>query len=490
MSCSICHHPHRRAIDLALLSGSRTLRSLEQQYGSSRTSFWRHKNHLEDRLFQARERFQRSQAQVSLLKLNGFLDQVEQAVQAAAADGQIDRVFKGSYIGSRILCQINKLEAPLDLETFYRLLSSPEFVSRNTLLPAAPDFITELHQALVDKAMFPCPEPPPEISAAEEDNNDDDSVDAPEEIDDDADGDDSDEAEDISTDSFLKTRNPKLETQQAQLEALRLLQKHFPDLELPPAVSATKPGHQRDKSVTKARQTRRVTENISEKQEDILSEKKLVTPPSVGRESGAPPAISAGPLAILDSDPPPASANPIPDPCFSETANQKPKTENRLSEFEAGHDHAAAGVAAEVAAYLAEIYPKNKRHKSTTKAPQTSPATEAICENQEDILSEKNLVTPPSLPRANAVPPATSAGDAPAPDDSLVVPDPEPAAPQAEPAPAAPDLALLFSNSADDLFEITHGYKRHNPPKHIPYRHRDEDFRSTSIFGDPRKIFG
>ena len=51
MSCSICNHPHRRDIDLALLSGSRTLRSLEQQYGPSRSSFCRHKNHLEDRLF-------------------------------------------------------------------------------------------------------------------------------------------------------------------------------------------------------------------------------------------------------------------------------------------------------------------------------------------------------------------------------------------------------------------------------------------------------
>ena len=172
MPCTICNHPHRRDIDLALLSGSQTLRSLEQQYGPSRSSFCRHKNHLEDRLFQARERFQRSRAQVSLLKLNGFLDQVEQAVQAAAADGQIDRVFKGSYIGSRILCQINKLEAPLDLETFYRLLSSPEFVSRDSLLPAAPDFITELHQALVDKALFPCPEPDPAIAAPEEDEDD------------------------------------------------------------------------------------------------------------------------------------------------------------------------------------------------------------------------------------------------------------------------------------------------------------------------------
>ena len=40
------------------------------------------------------------------------------------------------------------------------------------------------------------------------------------------------------------------------------------------------------------------------------------------------------------------------------------------------------------------------------------------------------------------------------------------------------------SRRADELFEISHGYKRHNPPKHIPDRRRDEDFRSHTIFGD------
>jgi hypothetical protein len=41
---------------------------------------------------------------------------------------------------------------------------------------------------------------------------------------------------------------------------------------------------------------------------------------------------------------------------------------------------------------------------------------------------------------------------------------------------------------ADELFEIAHGYKRHNPPEHIPNRRRDEDFRSGTIFGDVNNI--
>ena len=41
---------------------------------------------------------------------------------------------------------------------------------------------------------------------------------------------------------------------------------------------------------------------------------------------------------------------------------------------------------------------------------------------------------------------------------------------------------------ADELFEISHGYKRGHPPKPIPNRRRDEDFRSRTIFGDVKNV--
>ncbi len=81
--------------------------------------------------------------------------------EAAEADGDIDRVLKGSHIGSRIINQINRLEVTLELETVYRLISSPGWVSQDSLLPTDPQIITDLHQALVDNALFPCPELPP-----------------------------------------------------------------------------------------------------------------------------------------------------------------------------------------------------------------------------------------------------------------------------------------------------------------------------------------
>ena len=175
MNCTVCNHPQRRDIDLALLAGRHTLKSLHQQYGPSKSSLFRHKKHLVDKLWLAQERLENSQQQVCLLKLNAFLDHVQRGVEAAAAAGDIDRVFKGSHIGSRIIHQINQMDVPLELPTVYRLISSPGFVSQDSILPSGPQIITDLHQALVDNAFFPCPEPPPEIVAADEDEEENDN---------------------------------------------------------------------------------------------------------------------------------------------------------------------------------------------------------------------------------------------------------------------------------------------------------------------------
>ena len=405
MPCSICNYPQRRAIDLALLSGSQTLDSLEQQYGGpSRSAFWRHKNHLQDRLFQARKRLQRSQAQVSLLKLNGFLDHIEQAVQTAAAEGHVDRVIKGSYTGSRILCQINKLEVPLELETVYRLISSPEFVSRDFLLPAGPQIITELHQALVDQAFFPCPEPsPPAIPASDEDAVADDSAD------DDYDQEDHEDEEEFA-EADTQNASPKTEAffagaaSNPHLEALHLLQQHFPDLDLSEdalsSLPEIKPENKRDTGATKARQNRDnppLPQKKSFKFNDIILSKKI---PTEDRD-GAP--ANDTPLAHMEVPLPP-------DPL--ETQDAEPGTAFN-SELETDFPSA--------------YYPPDIRVES----------------------------------------PGTG-----------------------NPGPKSPPPYDETARRADELFLMTHGYPRNNPPKHIPNRRREEDFRSQGLFGDPSKIFG
>ncbi len=148
----------------------------------------------------------------------------------------------------------------------------------------------------------------------------------------------------------------------------------------------------------------------------------------------------------------------------------KPKTENKKTEnvllLLQRHfpdlDLSAAAVS------LAEKEPKNQREISAKFPRQTDSCTDNLLQNQIDNQSEKSLAKNSLVGPESEAPP----GVAEAPDPSSLIPDP------------CPDETAA---RADELFEISHGYKRHNPPKHIPNRRRDEDFRSTSIFGDPKK---
>ncbi len=136
--CTVCNHTLIDDINLAILSGDYTLDELSQNFGPSRSAFHRHKGHLEKKMARTLERLENNRKQVSLLKLSAFLDHVQTRVEAAAADDDTDRVYKGSHIGCRIIHQINKMDVPLELDTAYRLLSSPGLVSRTAFCPPAP----------------------------------------------------------------------------------------------------------------------------------------------------------------------------------------------------------------------------------------------------------------------------------------------------------------------------------------------------------------
>ena len=47
----------------------------------------------------------------------------------------------------------------------------------------------------------------------------------------------------------------------------------------------------------------------------------------------------------------------------------------------------------------------------------------------------------------------------------------------------------VYTPSADELFLMTHGYPRDNPPKHIPNRRLDEDTRGFSLFREIKTFF-
>ena len=172
--CTVCTHPQCRDIEQALLSGDFTLAALSQKFGPSSSALQRHKGHLRDKMLQSRQRLQEIQEQGSLFLLNALLEHVKKGVEAAEAEGNLTGVFRGSYIGSRIIYQLNRMEGSMSLDTLHRLLTSPAWVPQGSLLPTDPKLITELHQALMDGVSLSCPEPLTIISDddAEEDEDD------------------------------------------------------------------------------------------------------------------------------------------------------------------------------------------------------------------------------------------------------------------------------------------------------------------------------
>jgi hypothetical protein len=281
MKCQTCSHPQRQAIDLALLTGNHTFEALSKIYHLSISSLFRHKNHLVEKMHQASQRLRDSQQQGSLFKLNAILDHVQRAIQTAEAEGNVDQVLKGSQVGSRLIRQIGQMEVPLGLDTVYRLISSPQWGTQDSILPTDPNIITGIHQSLAEAALFPCSDPPSEVLPGEDEDD---------EYDDEADDDgeaeaDTNDLEDDGEDSdplFLETRNPELENQTLLQELLA----NFINAETAPKV-------QREISAKLPKNIPSCAENISQIQLDNRNEKNLARNPGVGRESEAPPAVCA-----------------------------------------------------------------------------------------------------------------------------------------------------------------------------------------------------
>ena len=164
--CTVCHHPQLLEINQAILSKDFTLAALSQKFGLHPSSLRRHRDHIEVKMTRAHRRLREIREQGSLLVLNDLLEKVRRNIAAADAEGNYLAVFRGSYIASRLIYQMGRIEGDMQPDTLHRLISSPAWIPQASLLPTDPGLITDLHQGLLDGAFAPCPEPPPEISAA------------------------------------------------------------------------------------------------------------------------------------------------------------------------------------------------------------------------------------------------------------------------------------------------------------------------------------
>ncbi len=217
MPCTVCTHNQIKEIDRALLTGA-TLISLSQQYGLSKSALHRHKNHLLEKMRQAKERLLDSLELGRFLKLNSYLELSLHNARAASTEGNFRASNQATREGTRIIALMAKMDLPLDQELVYCLMSSPQWTLEDSLLPGAFQALADARQTMSLGLLAPCPEPEP----------------PPPDLDDDDDEDDADEwdeaeaAGDTST-SVLKNLDSDLETLPVDQKPA-LLQKIFPSL--------------------------------------------------------------------------------------------------------------------------------------------------------------------------------------------------------------------------------------------------------------------
>jgi hypothetical protein len=159
MSCTVCNHPQRQAIDLALLNRTATLAELSRQHQLSQSALHRHKQHLLKKMARTENRFQSLLREGCLVILYSFLERMMHITQTAAADGNARQLLQAVRQGTGIIKFMHKLDLTLDPDTVYRLLEAPQSVAQDSLLPTDLKFSAGSRQALADNLFAPCPEP-------------------------------------------------------------------------------------------------------------------------------------------------------------------------------------------------------------------------------------------------------------------------------------------------------------------------------------------
>ncbi len=168
MSCTICQHPKRQAIDQALIAGSATRAALSQEYGLSTSALHRHKAHLQANVNRAKDQLQNNLYQSCFFWLSQALEMVMQTAQAAQAEGNFKVVLQAIRQGTRLITIILKQDFQLGPEVVYEILASPQWTTQASLLPDDPTIMSRSRQSLAGTLSSPCPEiaavPPSPVS--------------------------------------------------------------------------------------------------------------------------------------------------------------------------------------------------------------------------------------------------------------------------------------------------------------------------------------
>jgi hypothetical protein len=167
MSCTICAHPERQAIDQALMAGSATLAALSQAHGLSTSALHRHKAHLQAKVGRAKAQLQDNLLQGCLFWLSQALEMTMQTAASAQAEGNHKIVLKALAQGTRLINLMFKHEFPLDDRLVYDILNSPQWSAQSALLPPDPNIMANSRQSLAGVFSQPCPEDAPHCAIIE-----------------------------------------------------------------------------------------------------------------------------------------------------------------------------------------------------------------------------------------------------------------------------------------------------------------------------------
>lgn len=153
-TCTICNHPQRDAIDLALLAGE-AYRHIASRFDTSTASLQRHKDHLPGQLAKAHEAAEVVKADTLLDRLKELNTETRQILRETRESGNHDLALKAIARVEKQLELEGKLLGELQPEgTTINVYSTPEWLSLRAVVIGAlqpyPDAARAVSRALTD----------------------------------------------------------------------------------------------------------------------------------------------------------------------------------------------------------------------------------------------------------------------------------------------------------------------------------------------------
>lgn len=149
--CSICTHPERPAIDMALVNGA-AFRNIAARFGTSATALVRHKgDHLPASLTRARDAEEVAQADTLLDQIKQLQTITLRILAAAEADGKYVAAIMAVKEARGNLELLAKMVGELDERPQVNIMASPQWVSIQAIMLEMTGDDPERRRQLADR---------------------------------------------------------------------------------------------------------------------------------------------------------------------------------------------------------------------------------------------------------------------------------------------------------------------------------------------------